>query len=292
LAHGQFFHPPRAGRSTRSKEHSMLHTTKNLRDYAIGATDGPIGDIDDFYFDDKDWVIRYLVVDTGSWLSSRKVLVSPMAIGQPDHAGKVLPANISKAQVRDSPDIDTERPVSRQQESEFLGYYGHPYYWGTVGLWGAGAYPNAVLPGAEGFGSPSAARAEADNAYARAEPAADRDEDPHLRSCAAVTGYNIAAIDGEIGHVQGFLVDEESWAIRYLIVNTSNWWLGHEVLIAPQWIESVNWSDKTVSVDMTRRSVQDAPPHDPALAPDHQQESAIHAHHGSLVRRHAGLKGS
>jgi len=76
------------------------------------------------------------------------------------------------------------------------------------------------------------------------------------------------------------LIDEESWAIRYLIVNTSNWWLGHQVLIAPEWITDVSWFDRKVMIDLTRHAIQDAPAYDPALLPDRLQESLVYQHYG------------
>ena len=259
----------------------MLRSMNDLEDYAIRATDGTIGHVKDFYFDDEAWVIRYLVVDTGTWLSSRKVLISPIAIGHPNWAEKVLPVSITKEQVKNSPDIDTEKPVSRQHEIRYLGYYGYPYYWGGAGLWGGGIYPNMMMPGYAGFVStPHAVQSEAEKAYARAEAARHQDDDPHLRSCKAVMSYHIQATDGDIGHVQGLLVDEETWAIRYIIVDTSNWWLGHQVLIAPQWIQDVSWPDATVSVNLTRQAVKDAPPYDSAAQLDRKQEMGIYKHYG------------
>ncbi len=117
-----------------------LRTVKDLRGYAIRATDGVIGKVDDLYFDDEDWAIRYLVVDTGGWLSGRKVLISPIAIGQPDWLDGVLPVALTKAKVEHAPDIDTRKPVSRQHEAVYLGYYGYPFYWGGAGMWGMGGY--------------------------------------------------------------------------------------------------------------------------------------------------------
>ncbi len=259
----------------------MLRSTKDLEDCAIRATDGIIGQVKDLYFDDKAWVIRYLVVDAGTWLSSRKVLISPIAIGHPDWTEKVLPVSITKEQVKNSPSIDTDKPVSRQHEKRYLGYYGYPYYWDGAGLWGGGAFPGMLMTGYSGFGSMQRdVRPEAEEAYARAEAARHQDDDLHLRSCKAVKGYHIEATDGDIGHVQGLLVDEETWAIRYMIVETSNWWLGHQVLIAPQWITAVRWSDATVAVNLTRQAVKDAPPYDPAVQLGRDQELGIYKHYG------------
>jgi hypothetical protein len=258
----------------------MLRSMSDLENYAVGATDGTIGHVTDFYFDDKAWVIRYLVVDTGSWLSSRKVLISPIAIGRPNWTGKELPVSMTKEQVKNSPDIDTEKPVSRQHEIRHLAYYGYPYYWEGSSLWGGGLYPGMMMPGYPSF-TPArqAMRPEAQEAYARADAALHENDDHHLRSCKAVMDYHIEATDGDIGHVQGLLVDEESWAIRYMIVDTSNWWLGHQVLIAPQWIQNVSWSDATVSVNLTRQAVKDAPPYDPAAQLDREQEMGVYEHY-------------
>ena len=258
----------------------MLRSMRDLEGYVIRATDGPIGHVKDFYFDDKSWVIRYLIVDTGSWLSSRKVLISPIAIGQSNTVDRILPASITREQVKNSPDIDTDKPVSRQHEMEYSGYYSYPYYWGGAGFWGAGVYPSAMLMGV-GFDGSDAAHATAQAAEARAarEAARHQDDDPHLRSGHAVIRYDIEASDGGIGHVEGLLIDEETWAIRYLIVNTGNWWLGHQVLVAPQWIKSVSWPDHSVVVNLTQQAVKDAPPYDSAIKLERDQEIGLHKHY-------------
>lgn len=261
----------------------MLRQTKDLQDLAIvasdGTTDGAIGDVKDLYFDDEAWAIRYLVVETGSWLFSRKVLISPIAAGTPDWIAKRLPVSLTREQIKNSPDIDTDMPVTRQHETDYLDYYSYPYYWGDASLWGRSGNPTSLLPGYAGYGSAVAARAEADDAQARTE-ARQRDQDPHLRSCNAVVGYQIEARDGEIGHVQGLLVDEESWAIRYLVVSTGNWWKGHELLVAPQWIQRVNWADQTVAVDLTRDALKQAPWYDPARPLSREMEIAVYKHYG------------
>lgn len=244
-----------------------------------GTTEGAIGDVKDLYFDDEAWVIRYLVVETGSWLSSRKVLVSPIAAGKPDWAAKLLPVSLTREQLKNSPDIDTDMPVTRQHETDYLDYYSYPYYWGGMGLWGGGGYPGMLMPGYAGYGSATATRAEADSAQARTE-ARQRDQDPHLRSCKEVVGYHIEASDGEIGRVQSLLVDEDSWAIRYLVVSTSNWWLGHDVLVAPQWIQRVSWAEQTVAVDLTREALKQAPRYVSAVPLSREMEIAVYKHYG------------
>lgn len=258
----------------------MLRTTKDLTHYTIEATDGDIGHVKDLYFDDDAWVVRYLVVDTGSWLSSRKVLISPISIHQPDGIDKTLPVAITKDQVRNSPGIDTEQPVSRQNEEDTLGYYGYGNYWGGAGMWGGGMYPYAMVPGYAGFGIDRAEREREMAAGLRAEQARHRNDDPHLRSCKAVEGCHIRAKDGEIGHVAEYLVDEHTWAIRYLVVDTSNWWMGHQVLIAPEWISGVHWADKTVSVSLSREAVKRAPAYDPTMAWNPELEHNLYQHYG------------
>lgn len=257
----------------------MLRSTNDLKNSAVGATDGEIGHVKDFFFDDERWVVRYLVVETGDWLYSRKVLISPMAVRSPNWAEKILPVALTREQVKNSPDIDTDRPVSRQHEMLYTGYYGYPYYWGGAGLWGGGLYPDMMLPGYGGYGAPGALQMQDAEAAAQAAAARHESDDPHLRSCAAVKGYQIHATDGDIGHVQGFLVEDGSWAVRYLIVDTSNWWFGHQVLIAPQWIKDVSWSRSTVAVELTRQAVKDAPPYDATVLLDRKQELQIYAHH-------------
>ncbi len=259
----------------------MLREVKSLIGFTMGATDGEIGHVRDFYFDDEAWVIRYLVVETGTWLMHRKVLVSPIALGAPDWAADSLPAKLTREQLRNCPSIDTDQPVSRQHELAFSGYYGYPNYWGGSGLWGAGYYPGAMLTGVGYEGSGSEYLAAEVEQERRARAAEQRKPaDPHLRSCKAVTGYHIDAVDGELGHIEGMLIDERSWAIRYLIVNTSNWWLGHRVLIAPEWITDVSWLERKVAVDLTRQAIQESPPYDPALLPDRPGESLIYEHYG------------
>jgi hypothetical protein len=263
----------------------MLRSMNDLKDYTIQAVDGNIGHVKDFYFDDKTWVVRYLIVDTGNWLSSRKVLISPIAIGKPNWRQRELPVSISKEKVKNSPDIDTAKPVSRQHEIQYIEYYNYPTYWGDVGLWGEEPSPNLMTTAA---GDPLITPEILESSIGQDDLGSEKiikysQDDPHLRSCLAVTGYDIEATDGIIGHVSGFLVDEENWAIRYLVVQTGNWWLGHRVLVAPQWITGVRWLDGKVSVKLARHTVKDAPEYDPTVKLDREKEIAIHRHYS-----HAG----
>lgn len=266
----------------------MLRNLSDFEECVIGATDGDVGHVKDLYFDDHAWAVRYLIVDTGSWLSGRKVLISPISIHEPDWPAHRLAAALTRAQVKDSPDIDTDKPVSRQHETRYLGYYGYPAYWGGAGMWGGGMIPMAMYPGYAALPVGAADRERATLEGAQADHARHRDDDPNLRSCQDVIGYHIHATDGEVGHVEGFLIDDETWAIRYLVVNTSNWWLGHKVLIAPEWIDGVHWSDQTVTVELSREAVKAAPPYDPSAALERQHETGLHTHYGRAPYWKAG----
>lgn len=258
----------------------MLRSVQDLERFAVDATDGRIGRLVDFYVDDEFWAVRFLVVRTDDWLAGRMVLLSPLAVGRPDAALEVLPAHVTRERVRMSPDVDTHKPVSRQHEVENYGYYGYPFYWGGSGMWGSSNLPALVR--AASAGDDSAGLTPRQQSFVEAQAAfhRQRGDDPHLRSCRAMSGYHLHASDGDVGHVEGFIVDDESWAIRYLVVNTSDWWLGHQVLIAPPWIADISWIDATVRVELTRRAVKDAPRYDGKPPPDRVQERLLHDHYG------------
>ena len=260
----------------------MLRTLKELHDYAIGAVDGDIGRVKDLYLDDERWVVRYVVVDAGGWLMGRKVLISPIAIGNPDWGQRSLPVSMTREQVKNSPDFDSEKPVTRQHETDYAGYYGYPYYWGGTGYWGGGMYPNLMLSGYGGYATQQAMEQELRHANAPDLARRDADGDPHLRSGEAITGYHLHASDGEIGHVCGMLIDDATWAVRYLIVDTSNWWLGHRMLVAPSWIEGVSWSQRMVNIGLTRQAVKDAPAYEPLERLTRAEEARLHEHYGRI----------
>lgn len=263
----------------------MLRNTHDLENYSIKSTDGEIGQVKDFYLDDHTWVVRYLVVETGYWFASKKVLLSPVSIHHPNWADRTLSVSITREQVKNSPDVDTDQPISRQNEEQYIGYYGYGNYWVGTGLWGVGMYPSGMVAGyvGDGIDRVEHEREREVDRHRSQTLARYQNDDPHLRSCKAVIGYHIKASDGEIGHVAGYLVDEKTWAVRYLVVDTSNWWMGHKVLIAPEWISGVQWSDKTVSVDLPREAVKAAPVYDPGTAWSLQSDLDLYRHYG-----HAG----
>lgn len=246
----------------------MLTNATHLKGLAIQATDGELGTVDDLYFDDETWAIRYLTVEAGGWLGGRHVLISPISVVRTDWQARRLDVALTKRQVENSPDIDTRQPVSRQHEAAHLSYYGYPYYWGGPCLWGTAVYP-------AGLTAPTIASREA-----LAEKIRTQSRDSHLRSTAAVAGYSIDAFDGEIGHVDGFLVDEKAWSIRYIEVATRNWWPGKKVLLSPAWIERVSWVDSRVYAGLTRGAIKDAPEYIDSMPITREYENRLYFHYG------------
>ena len=247
----------------------MLQTAGHLKGVTIEAMDGDIGSVQDLYFDDHTWTVRYLVVDTGTWLPGRQVLISPFAF-QPVPGASRLRTSLTKEQVSDSPSVDSDRPVDRQREIAFSQYYGYPYYWDGPYRWGELAYP--VLPAAP---QPSDVEREIEQIARERENA-----DPHLRSARDVMGYYIHATDGDIGHVEDFLLDDGSWAIRYIIVDTRNWLPGRKVLVSPEWIRNVSWEESKVHVDLSKRHIEAAPEFDPSVPLAREHEERLYTHHG------------
>ena len=247
----------------------MLTPARKINGLSIAATDGQIGTVKDLYFDDLSWTVRYLVVDSGKWLPGRKVLISPMSVTSPDLSVEV-PVKLTREQVKQSPPIEADKPVDRQHEEVLARYYNYTYYWDGPYRWGLLAYPGLPPVPPAGIAAEPAA----------AELAARSVGDSSLRSARDVTGYNIAALDGDLGHVQDFLVDSRAWAIRYLVVDTANWWPGKKVVVSPEWIKTVSWSDSRVYVDLRRDEIKSAPEYDPSGTFERDYENRLFEHHG------------
>jgi hypothetical protein len=219
----------------------MQQDIKKLYGNKLAATDGNIGHVQDFYFDDKSWAIRYLVADTGTWLAGRLVLLSPRAFGRLDHAGKTLNINLSLKQIERCPPIEAHMPVSRRYEVEYHRYYGWPEYWSGGAMSGLGGIP-MVLPHST------------DELEAQVQH--NRRDDKHLQSMHSVTGFHIQTIDGVIGHVSGFLVDNETWVINELLVEAGHWYSGKEIRISPSTVERISFEESTVFVSLTKADIQ------------------------------------
>lgn len=233
----------------------MLQSIQKLYADKLGVADGEIGQVKDFYFDDQSWAVRYVVAETGSWLTGRQVLLSPHAFGSLHQAGKILSVDLTRKQIEDSPVIETHRPVSRQYEMEYNRYYGWPFYWEGDGLWGGmRSFPTLSLPANLPPSGPAAARA------------ANREKsDAHLRSTQAVKGYHLQATDGIVGHVSDFMMNSKSWAIEQLVIRIGHRFTGPEVFIATDNVLRISYDDSTIFVNLTQAEVEQTVPPIPAL---------------------------
>jgi len=253
----------------------MFESLQQRKGSAVMASDGEIGVLKQAYFDDQAWVIRYLVVDTGGWLSGREVLISPYSVCQPLLSGQPIAVRLSRQQVEHSPPVDSHLPVSRQHERDYLGYYALPSYWEGTALWGMEALPMwpPALP------QRLETEAEADLRGRLLPP-----QDAHLRSSDEVTGYDIHASDDSIGHVQDYIFDTASWAIRYLVVDTRNWWPGgRKVLLSVRWIDRIDWAGREVFTSLSREQVRQSPVYTDAsqlLREDERRLHEVHARAG------------
>jgi len=243
----------------------MLRSVNGLRGYVLAAQDGEIGRCNDFLFDDRFWTVRYMVAYTGKWLPKRKVLISPISLGEPDWESQQFSVNLTKKEVEDSPPLDEGAPVSREYEMRWLDHYGWSYYWFGGGLWGPAADPTGLYVKGE------------------KERIADKDTEPpesYLRSAEEVAGYHIQAIDDEIGHVDDFILDDKTWTIRYMVVDTRNWLPGRKVLVTPDWIDSVDWVEDKVSLDLTREQVKNSPEYHPKEPVNREYEARLYDYYG------------
>jgi hypothetical protein len=229
----------------------MLQSIKQLYGNKLGASDGDIGQIKDFYFNDHTWAVRYVVADTGNWLPGRQVLISPHAFGSVYPVGKALLVKLTRKQIEDSPAIETHKPVSRQYEEDYHRYYGWPYYWEGDGLWGGmRGFPVLELPPKFASVEPPAATG----------PKPER-ADAHLRSTQAVNGYHLQAGEDIVGHVCDFLMDDKSWAINQLVVKIGHRFTGKEVRIPMSQVDRISYNESTVFVKLTKAAVEKSPEH-------------------------------
>ncbi len=239
----------------------MFIKAKTLEGYALHANDGEIGGVEEFYFDDRHWAVRYLVADTGSWLKGRQVLISPYALEGVNTKERHITVDLTKKQIENSPPLETDQPVSRQFEEDFHGFYGWPEYWGGPYMWGP--FPAILRKRLE----------------RKTTNQGGKERNIHLHSTHDATGHYLQAEDGEIGHVADFIIDDENWAIRYLVVDTRNFLPGKKVLISPRWIERVSWSEAKVFVTLTRDAVKEAPEYTDESGITRDYEHRLHGHY-------------
>jgi hypothetical protein len=252
----------------------MLRSLKELERITVSATDGDVGSVANFLFDDDRWAVRYLVVETGTAFDARRVLISPISFRSVEWPTRVVRLGLTCHEIKNSPGVDTEKPVSRQNEQEYFRYYGYPYYWGAAGLWGQGWDPALLALRTQGESPPG--RPDLTGA------------DAHLRSVQEVTGYHAQGSDDAIGHVVDFLVDDATWAIRYLVIDTGHWWAGHKVIVAPEWATRISFDERKVFMDMTRDAIKNSPAWIEHGTVDRDYEARLHEHHGRPAYWSAG----
>ena len=244
----------------------MLRSIYETIGYKLKAGDDVFGKVRDFLFDEDQWTIRWLVADTGSWLPGRKVLISPITLGDPDWNAGQFPVRMTREEIEKSPGLDLDAPVSRQYEKRWLDEYGWPYYWGPGlmagggGVWAGAMEPQALLMQQQ----------REDKDY----DATPEEEDDVLRSVTGVLGYHLQAADGDCGHVEDFIIDETTWTIGYLVVDTRNWLPGRKVLIAPAWMQSIDWADRVVTCGLQQEQIKNSPEYDPTepITRDYEQQ--------------------
>ncbi len=248
----------------------MLQSLKHMTGYSLQAQDGAIGQCHDFLFDDEDWAIRYMVTDTAKWLPGRKVLISPAALGKADRQANLFVIKLTTSQIENSPALDEHAPVSREYEKQYNEFYGYGLYWAGAELWGAHTNPIGML---EPVTTPEV---DIDNLDAK---------EGHLRSLKEITGYHIAATDHEIGHVDDLIVDDNNWAIRYMVIDTRNWLPGRKVLVAPEWLQSVSWVKEQIAVSLDADTIKHSPEFDPDTQINEAYEATLNDYYGKQPQR-------
>lgn len=237
----------------------MLRSLKELIGYDLLAKDGLMGETHDFLFSDEDWRIRYLVVDTGPWILGRKVLISLLALGQPVWASETLPVNLTREQVKSSPDVDLAKPVSRQYEERLRQHYNWPAYWGMA----------AAIPGRPAHIPPMVFAGQ------------EKDDATNLRSSEELFDYKVNADDSEVGKLTDFIVEDDVWQLRYMVVDTSDILdSDKQVLVSLEWINKIDVARKEVSLDLTQQAIELSPEFDPNRPVNRQYEEVLYDYYG------------
>ena len=247
----------------------MKRSIKSLNGYTMAATDGEIGTVEDFYFDDESLTVRYVIVNTGYWWFGKKVLIPTDTLDNADWELKSFPINLTREEIRNSPDVDTEKPVSRQQEAGLHKYYGRPNYWSpggfSVGVWGlTGTVPLATK------------RIPDENADSEDR----RDYNVHLRSTQELKGYRIHGVDGKVGELDDFIIDDNTWKLHYLVIDTGGWLPGKRVLLSPKCIEEISWADATIFINLPADEIEKGPEYDPSNAVNVLHENLLYDYYG------------
>lgn len=238
----------------------QLRRLKNLTGHKLQARDGEIGKLKQIYFDDRRWIVRYFVVQTGNWLIGQEVLIVPATIESVADETRQLIVNLTCEQISQSPPVDTELPVSLHYEQEYYRYYGWEPYWNVDPLFDP--IPPAPPP---------------NEVEIQKQP-----EHPHLRSSEEIVGYRLHAQDGEIGHIEDFVLDDQDWTIRYLEIDTGSWLPGKKVLLSPAWIREVDLISNEILVNLSQELIKTAPKYDPTKLISRDYQLALYKHYGKV----------
>ena len=253
----------------------MLRSLKEITGYTLQETDDVLGTCKDFLFDDNLWVIRYMVADTGNWLNQHKVLITPDSLGEPDWQTERLSVKLTREQIEACPPLDSHAPVSREYEISYHEHFEIPFYW-------MGADFREGMP--DGTGAVSAVDdfpdIEIETETLPKDAPSSALNDGLLRSAVDIMSYSVAALDADAGHVDDIIIDDDSWIIRYLAIETGNIMPDHKVLINTEWIEDVNWESRLVSIDLSREAILDCPPFDANEAVNREYEVRLYDYHG------------
>ena len=248
----------------------MLRSLHELKNYTISAFDGEIGHCSDFLFDDEHWTVRYMVADTGKWLPGRKVLISPISLDTPDWTTHSFPVKLNKEEVKNSPSLYSDAPVSRQYEMQHADFFGWPYYWEGGYLWGMESTPALLHARAKSL----------ESVDKKTRPGEEDHLKIHLRSVNEVKGYKISASDGNIGHINDFIVEDHIWTIRYLVISTRNWIPGKKVIMSPGWISKIDWIYANVEVNLPVDAIKKAPEFHPSEPINREYETRLYDFYG------------
>jgi uncharacterized protein YrrD len=243
----------------------MFEFASTLRGYAIEASDGGIGTIADVLFDDRTWRMRWLVVDTGNWLTGRMVLLHPQSLGRADYERRQLCVALTRAQVEGGPELSEHEPVSMQMERHLYDYYG----WEPVAMEGG----FGINPIASKFSAPPLVAPAADTAAPAGEC------DPHLRSLEAINHSHILGVDGALGKVEDLVIDEANWVVPYLVVDTGRWWSGKHVLVSRHAVQEISWAEREIRAGISRAQVKASPPWSALGDIDKDYEKDLHDHY-------------
>jgi uncharacterized protein YrrD len=248
----------------------MLRSFRNMQGYWMGAVDGRMGEVKDFYFDDQAWTIRYVVVDTGRWLPGRDVLISPAALKTVEWEEGILHTDLTKEQIGNAPSIRADEPVSRQYETDLARYFSWPAYWQSADQEDASTAYLAA----------SGTREQQEQVSRLAVRNPPPEGDPHLRSMHTLVGYTLFADGQDAGQLDDFVIDEQGWIVRYLVANVGSWWAGEKVLVVPHWLDEVDWENRQVRFAASRETISNAPRVDLSQPISREYEDQLHAYYG------------